>query len=54
MKERHGFDFKDFGFPKPIKKTPTTDQAPNYRPNEKRPPTKIIGMWQKCGNRTAY
>ena len=37
-------------------KTPTTDQAPNFRPNENhhRPLTKIVGMWQKCGNRTTY
>ena len=30
--------------------------GPNFRPNENyhRPPTKIVGMWQKCGNRTTY
>ena len=30
--------------------------GPNFRPNEHQhqPSTKIVGIWQKCGNRTTY
>ena len=52
-KQGHGFDFKDFGFPSQLKNTHhrSGSQLPG---NEKRPLTKIVGMWQKCGNRTVY